>query len=975
MTLAGGLLAQPHTAHAENASRQGASAAVEAAPPATQTPHVPESAPLTMDDPQAVIAKALALQAARHSEEALRLMRPAVEALRAQGAPDRLAMATPLYELAEIYKFTGRYNASERIHREALAIREALLPPDHPDIAQSLSALAHLIRQLSRYDEAAALFERSISLYEKSLGPDHPDTALALTRLGVLHERIADYDRAESLYRRALAIQEAALGQPHPELAITLSYLAELHRATARYEESEALHERALAMRRELYGEEHIDIATTLNNLAGLHRAIKAYPEAEALYMQALAMREKLHGPSHPNVASSLNGLAKLYERRKEYDTALDYYLRCLEIREQGFGLNHPKVSKTLNNLAQLHVKRQELDKALEAFLRAQNIQGDTAEMIMGFASKELKQSYLEAHQKSLFRYLSFLVEFFPDDAGAVRQGMEVWLQRKGLLLDSERLLQEALVRMETPEARALFDRLEEIRKEYTAKVLAGPDEGALEAHQRVLAELEAARARAIEELSKLSLKFARDLNRRRADLAAIAAALPPEAVLVDFALYERRRYATRQWDGPHYLAFVLAGDETTGKDGGVDRPAPSPVLVDLGPAAPIENAATSMRKAIQAGDATQATAQARVLHDLLWAPLTAKVPALRATSSVYLSPDGALSFVPFEVFRTPRERWLIEDLVFHYLAAPRDLLAYDAEEDDIAPESMGPALLLGAPDFDADPTAHGGDAPATPAGEALSSREPHTPSSAAMRALVTRAPDLREMRFAPLPATREEVHTIARLLESEHVRVYTNGKAVEEVLYGDQPPLLIHLATHGFFLRDDATSAAGDPDETEEPPATPAPLLMSPTSPMSPLLRSGLALAGANHALDQDAGGRGLLVAEKVLSLPIYGTEIVVLSACSTGMGEVHAGQGVYGLRRAFQQAGARSLVMSLWNVADHETMELMVEFYTNVFTKEMPRADALRQAALTVRQRVMKRTGMDNPALWGAFVFLGKS
>jgi len=143
-----------------------------------------------------------------------------------------------------------------------------------------------------------------------------------------------------------------------------------------------------------------------------------------------------------------------------------------------------------------------------------------------------------------------------------------------------------------------------------------------------------------------------------------------------------------------------------------------------------------------------------------------------------------------------------------------------------------------------------------------------------------------------------------------------------------------------------------------------------------NPLIRSGIALAGANHALKSQDPEKsdGIVTAEKILGLKLRGTDMVVLSACETGLGEVKTGEGVFGLRRAFSQAGAKSLVMSMWSVPDRETKELMVEFYKNIQSGNMNRCQALRKAALKEMKIVKRRYGTTNPLFWGAFVFMGE-
>ena len=198
----------------------------------------------------------------------------------------------------------------------------------------------------------------------------------------------------------------------------------------------------------------------------------------------------------------------------------------------------------------------------------------------------------------------------------------------------------------------------------------------------------------------------------------------------------------------------------------------------------------------------------------------------------------------------------------------------------------------------------------------------------------------------------------------------------MEEVLRYYEAPEILHLATHGFFLSDRQMERLSGP-----PPVVRA--LQFETSASSsgaestfnPLVRSGLALAGANRTDGSAGDGEtdGLLTAEKVLGLNLHGTKLVVLSACNTGVGEVKSGEGVYGLRRAFTQAGARGIVMSMWPVPDRETQEMMVGFYRNMADGQSP-PKALRQAILKEMNMVKERYGTAHPGLWGAFVFLGK-
>ena len=231
-------------------------------------------------------------------------------------------------------------------------------------------------------------------------------------------------------------------------------------------------------------------------------------------------------------------------------------------------------------------------------------------------------------------------------------------------------------------------------------------------------------------------------------------------------------------------------------------------------------------------------------------------------------------------------------------------------------------------------------------------------------------------LTFSRLPGTKEEVKAIAALMGRSAREIYTGGSASESVLMQSKSPRILHLATHGFFLSDqDWSSMMDEKSRGITITAREAPSGKKPVHIENPFLRSGLALAGANRSLAQEGITDGILTAEKILGLNLRGTDMVVLSACDTGMGDVKNGEGVYGLRRAFTQAGAKSLVMSLWEVPDRETKELMVSFYKNLQSGKINRAEALRDAALKQRQTVKFRYGNDHPYYWAAFVFLGEA
>ncbi len=285
--------------------------------------------------------------------------------------PDHPDTAASLNDLAGLYRTTERYDEAEPLYKRALTIREKALGLDHPDAAASFNYLAGLYDATGRYDEAEPLYKRALTIREKALGPDHPDAAASLNNLAGLYDATGRYDEAEPLYKRALAITEKALGPNHPDTATILNNLALLYFTTGRYGEVEPLYQRALAIREKALGPDHTDTADSLNNLAGLYDTIGRYDEAEPLYKRALAIKEKTHGSDHSGTATSLNNLAGLYAATGRYDEAEPLYKRALTIREKALGPDHPDSAASLNNLARLYETTERYDEAKPLYERA----------------------------------------------------------------------------------------------------------------------------------------------------------------------------------------------------------------------------------------------------------------------------------------------------------------------------------------------------------------------------------------------------------------------------------------------------------------------------------------------------------------------------------------------------------------------------------------------------------------------------
>jgi CHAT domain-containing protein len=304
----------------------------------------------------------------------------------------------------------------------------------------------------------------------------------------------------------------------------------------------------------------------------------------------------------------------------------------------------------------------------------------------------------------------------------------------------------------------------------------------------------------------------------------------------------------------------------------------------------------------------------------------------LGATRRVLLSPDGALNLIPFAALVDERSRYLVERYEFSYLTGGRDLLRLQVKQP-----ARQPALIVANPNY----------------GEAASVRRAAPDSK-------TSAASLAGLSFRSLPATADEAKRLKTVLPT--ATMLLGDQATETAIKQAHGPDLLHVATHGFFLPDLAPPPANTRLRGLDGDVAPINL---PTE--NPLLRSGLALTGANlrHSGDDD----GVLTALEATALDLWGTKLVVLSACDTGLGEVKNGEGVYGLRRALVLAGSESQVMSLWPVSDEETLDLMTDYY-RALRQGQGRDAALRQVQL----RMLKSQNRRHPFYWAGFIQSGE-
>jgi len=862
------------------------------------------------------------------------------------------SVATSLNNLALLYQEQGAYGRAEPLYQRALAIWETALGQHHPDVATSLNNLATLYQEQGLYGQAEPLYQRALAIRETALGPRHPDVAQSLHNLASLYASEGLYSRAEPLYQRALAIWEEAFGSRHPDLSQVLNNLANLYQEQGMYGDAEPLHQLALAIREEVLGKSHPSVAVSLNNLARLYQEQGLYGRAEPLYVQSITLAEAALGKHHPSVAGSLNNLARLYQEQGAYGRAEPLFERALAIRETALGRNHPLVATSLNSLALLRLAQHRLDEALPLFTRAFAVSEQRLRHeALGFSEARLA-SFLQVLRSDEERLYALLREH-PENTRVRRLALSAALLLKGRSIEETASISQAVYRSLGAQEHDTFERLRELRAQLARLSLHGHGSLSLNAYQQRL-----------KELTEQGDALEADLARRSAPLRALAAlpspativervaeALPRDGALVEFIAYlDRPRVAlpgTSESQLQHlaltprpqfrYLAVVLLPDKTTR-------------ALDLGPAEPINLAAARLRDALANRDAAY-EGLAQELYQLAFHPL---LPLLGGTRRLFLSPDGQLALVPFAALHDGRQ-FLVETFDFTYLTSGKDLLPQPRET--VPADSVA---VLADPDFSAPLPAPTPVLTETSVQAERSSAEHFFP-------LPIEKLSHRAWNPTPLPGTRQEAEAIQRLLPQ--AQLFLGAEATKERLLRLPTPGILHLATHGFFLEDASApthsrAVAQFGALGEDPLAARLP---------DPLLRSGLLFTGAGapapdaFSPTQGPPDSALATALELSGLNLWGTQLVVLSACDTGRGDVKLGQGVYGLRRAFLVAGAETVVMSLWKVNDETTRTLMEAYYTHLLAGQ-GRASALRKAMRSLRAT------KPEPHYWAPFIALGR-
>jgi CHAT domain-containing protein len=887
--------------------------------------------------------------AARLYEEALAVSRRA-------GAEWSQDNAMRMANLGSLYHDMGQYARAEPLMRRALAIYELLGPYlDRNQEGYSLAAnnLAALYSEMGDYVRAEPLLVKAAAIARRYRGEKDINYAVRLNNLGLLYYRMSDYAHAEKCYRQALEAVRNGGWQKHSYHANILGNLAALYNQQDRFAKAEPLLVKARAVYKDLRLDRHPYYAMLTSNLAFTYLDQGKPDKAEPLFKQALALTRDTLGEKHPEYAHRLNSMAALARQRGNSKRAEKLYLQALQITRAALGKHHPRTAAALGNVAVVYADKKDTENGKKVCEEALQVLRDFADRTALVQSE--RQQLLAA--STFPRYLGAYLDATEGSLPAQEKAYAHVLAWKGMVsarqYDMRRLRRSLTTGKDTKAART-FAQLEDATRRLASLSRVSPSPRQLARYRAVLEELSERIENLEKELSEASAEFRRQRAARRLRPADVRAALPADCALVDLLEYEHRVPPARPggegtWQR-RLTAFVV-------------RPGQRVRRVELGAALPITRAVGNWRRTF--GLPGKGSDPGTELRRRLWQPLAKH---LEGVKTVLISPDGATARLPWAALPGKKPgTFLLEEISLAVVPVPRLLPDFAAAR----PSAAGKArlLLVGAVDFDATPGTAGSVAGAAPAQRA---------GTGGWQSLPGTADEFRAVKKAFQASFRKEGITELRGKEATEGAV---RKAAREHAY-------LHFATHGFFAPPRLVSALAATARTRS--EQPTLFARSDVSGFHPGLLSGLVLAGANKPaqLGQDDG---ILTALEVAALDLGGVRLAVLSACETGLGASAGREGLLGLQRAFQIAGARSVVASLWKVPDRATQELMTRFYANLWgKKKMSKLEALRQAQLWLLKegakdpglvRALERPGRPlarkggkaSPYYWAAFVLSG--
>lgn len=828
-------------------------------------------------------------------------------------------MAVFLNNKAQFYFELTQYNKSEELYENALEINFNAYGKDHPNNIALYSNFANLKTAKTEFKQAEELLLKANQIVKNQYGEKHPDYATTLNNLASLYAKLGNYDKAELYYQQSLAKRKDIYGEKHPEYGVSLNNLGALYleRANDATTDKEildlslkaiVLFQKSLVIDSINIGKENLDYASHLNNLAEAYRVRMEWEKAETYFNQSLTIEEKVLGKFNSKSAITLHNMAMLYSAQKKYDKAEQLALQSFEIFKTVYGPESIASASLTSSLANIYHRQGKTDEAEKHYKMALTIQQRALDQNFTFLSEEEKEKYIASVSVYNNMYNSFAYAIKDNKKPITISVYENEVRNKGALLRSSSRIKNIAANSTDESIKTTFSQWTDLKQQLAVLYSSNAED-----KKAKLDSLEILANALEKELTEKSTDIKTLLEQRNVTYEDVKKQLGSQQAAIEFI-----RYTVVQDTSIHdlkmYCALVLKNNQSY------------PEMIKLCYEDDLQKI-LGENKVNNVDYISSIYTKNSQFYTLLWEPLQA---SLENITEIFYSPSGLLNKVSFAAIRDKENTYLSDKFLLHQVNSTAQIRS--AEKLALKGNQIA---------------VYGGVA--------------YNTSST------------KNTIWKYLPGTMTEAEKINTIALSAGMKpiLMTGEKATEsnfKTLDDNGSPIIIHIATHGFFF--------SDPEETKKQLVieTKEAVNFRGTSigtknlieNSNPLMRSGIVLAGANNIWNETSanGEDGVLTAYEAGLMNLNQTALAVLSACETGLGDIKGNEGVYGLQRAFKIAGAQKLMMSLWQVPDKETEEFMSTFYT-----QLTKLNQIEKA-YAATQKIMRNKY--EPYYWAAFVLI---
>ena len=885
------------------------------------------------------------------------LLEKALDIIKDEEGKKSLAYVNTLRTLAELYSINGRFEDAEKLIKQANRLSRKLGSfVETADVSNS-EELAELYITTGQYEDAEELLNKTIEIRTVKFGEGHYQLIKPHNLLGRLFLAKGDFVKAERASKVALDISEKALSDTSSQYLTNLQLLSEVYIFMGDYKKAEINLNKLLDQNKRLYGKDNIAVvdpkiklaqvklareedpqeiynmleggkaivASSLNDQHPLYATIielqakclvrlKQFDQASVLLLAAKQIWENKFGRKDVNTANNVVARANLNYEKGDFDAAIDLYDDAIGLYKSIFSDQHPKYVKTQGKLARAYYAKKDYKRSLKIF-------EETTEQYVNYIrdyfpalSDDEKSKYWASIRGDFEVFNSLALNYANENPEILGTMLNNKLATKAILLSSSIKVKQRILNSGDEELISEYKEWIEKKEFLTKAISMSKDE--LSATGVNLANLQ----KEINELEKQLSQKSEAFNQDKEELVTwedIQGVLDEKESVVEIIRF--KYFDGHLTDSVLYAALIF--DKQTKK---------SPTLVTLSNGNDLEGKFYKYYR-----NTIKYKSPDKYSYKNYWEPIDKRVPN---NNKILISPDGIYNQINIETFQNDNGTYMIDKNIFYIVSNSKDIYLQRKEANDKElkkeqkkegeeVEIFKPAVVLfGNPEFsEQGASAQGGSI---------------TPVD-------------------PLPGAEKEVEDVKEILDKNDWRtqMYLGESATESKVKKMENPKVFHIATHGFFIDD-----ANEDEEGGE-------LLAS----NNPLLKSGLLFTGANELLGEAQESiynlnkkDGVLTAYEAMNLQLDNTELVVLSACETGLGEIKDGEGVYGLQRSFFVAGAKNVIMSLFKVNDQATQELMDTFYQ----KWVETGDK-RSAFIYAKNKIREK--YDAPIYWGSFIMLG--